>query len=405
MAAAAWMREFRALRWAEVSSVVGDQLAKIALTVLVYAQTQSVIWTALTYSMTLLPDLVAGPLLSGLADRYPRREVMIVSTAAQAGFVGLMTVPGLPLWAIGVLVALVAVAQAPFKAAQSSIVLDILRVQDNIAGQAQLSNIREIGQLAGLAGGAVVVAAVGTTTALVIDALSFVIAAVLIWAFVQRRPAAAPQDRLIGGWSLIWRDPLVRTHTWLYWLWGLAILPEAALIPLAAEIRAPTWALGLLMAADPLGFAVMTWVVGGSVSGSRRRPDARTQRALIGPLAVLVFAPLMGFALQPHPIVAGVLLFVSGAGASYLALSKGPLNELIPGSARGKVNGLYRTGLRASQGLIAASAGLIAHWLGAVTTAIAAAGLCGTVLAVFGAFRLRRLTTADGSTASAVAKW
>jgi hypothetical protein len=330
---------------------------------------------------------------------------MVVSTATQAVLVGLMAVPGMPLWAVGGLVALVAVAQAPFKAAQSSIVLDILGTEDNTAGQAQLSNIREVGQLAGLAGGAVVVAAVGTTTALVIDAVSFVVASVLIWTFLQRRSAAAPRERLFGGWALIWRNPLVRTHTWLYWLWGLAILPEAALVPLAAELGAPTWSLGLLMAADPLGFALMTAVVGGSVNRARRWPGKRAQRALIGPLAILVFAPLAFFAFHPHPVVAGVLLFVSGAGASYLALSKGPLNELIPNEARGKVNGLYRTGLRASQGLVAASAGLIAHWLGAVTTAIAAAGLCGTVLAVFGALRLRRLTADTDSTAWAVAKW
>lgn len=60
--------EFRALWLAELQSIAGDQLARVALTVLVFSRTNSAAWTGLTYALTYLPDLIGGPLLAGLAD-------------------------------------------------------------------------------------------------------------------------------------------------------------------------------------------------------------------------------------------------------------------------------------------------------------------------------------------------
>ena len=60
--------EFRALFLAGVLSVAGDQLARVALSVLVFERTESAGLTALTYALTYVPDLVFGP----FAGRYRR---------------------------------------------------------------------------------------------------------------------------------------------------------------------------------------------------------------------------------------------------------------------------------------------------------------------------------------------
>jgi MFS family permease len=62
--------EFRGLWTAQVLSLLGDQLARVALTVLVFDRTESALLTGLVYAVTYLPWLLGGPLLSGLADRY-----------------------------------------------------------------------------------------------------------------------------------------------------------------------------------------------------------------------------------------------------------------------------------------------------------------------------------------------
>src|ERR1700722_8212994 len=69
--------EFRALWLAQLLSVTGDQLAKGAVTVLVYDRTHSALLAAVTFAVSFLPAFIGGLTLSGLADRLPRRAVMI----------------------------------------------------------------------------------------------------------------------------------------------------------------------------------------------------------------------------------------------------------------------------------------------------------------------------------------
>ena len=66
-----------ALWTAQVLSFAGDQFAQVAIAILVYRLTHSPFLTALAYALTYLPPIAGGPLLSGLADLFPRRRVMI----------------------------------------------------------------------------------------------------------------------------------------------------------------------------------------------------------------------------------------------------------------------------------------------------------------------------------------
>src|SRR5690242_6808881 len=87
--------EFRALWVAELFSQMGDQFARVALAVLVYQRTSSALLTGLVYALTYVPSFVGGVLLSGLADRHPRREVVFTVDLLRAVLVGLMAIPGL----------------------------------------------------------------------------------------------------------------------------------------------------------------------------------------------------------------------------------------------------------------------------------------------------------------------
>src|SRR5216117_547463 len=89
--------EFRALWLAQLLSVIGDQLARVALTVLVYDRTRSALLAAITFVASIVPTFIGGITLAWLADRHPRRRVMITSDLARCGLVLIMTMPGLPL--------------------------------------------------------------------------------------------------------------------------------------------------------------------------------------------------------------------------------------------------------------------------------------------------------------------
>ena len=86
------VREYQALWLAEVLSEAGDQLARVALSVLVFDRTGSALLTGVAYAMTYLPWAVGGPLTAGLADRLPRRTLMIICDVVRA----LMVVGGDP---------------------------------------------------------------------------------------------------------------------------------------------------------------------------------------------------------------------------------------------------------------------------------------------------------------------
>ena len=81
------VREYTALWAAQLLSILGDQFARVALTVLVYDRTRSPLLAAVAFTASLLPMLAGGLLLGWMADRYPRRTVMVTCDLASLGLV------------------------------------------------------------------------------------------------------------------------------------------------------------------------------------------------------------------------------------------------------------------------------------------------------------------------------
>src|SRR4051794_30653221 len=113
-------REFRAMYVAQALSVVGDQLARIAIAVLVFNRSHSALLTAASYALSYLPWAIGGPLLSGYADRLPRRSVMVVCDVVRAFLVLLVAIPHLPTGALLLLVTVVAALEPPFVSARAA---------------------------------------------------------------------------------------------------------------------------------------------------------------------------------------------------------------------------------------------------------------------------------------------
>ena len=128
--------EFRALWSARVLSFAGDQFAQVAIAILVYGRTHSPFLTALAYALTYLPPIAGGPLLSGLADLFPRRRVMIVCDLFRVGTVGLMAIPGLPFAALCLLLFCTVLTGVPFSSARAALMPDVLPGDTFVLGSA-----------------------------------------------------------------------------------------------------------------------------------------------------------------------------------------------------------------------------------------------------------------------------
>ncbi|MDT7801284.1 MAG: hypothetical protein QOI78_4717 [Actinomycetota bacterium] len=384
--------EFRALFGAQLVSVTGDQLARVALSILVYDRTNSPGWAALTYALTFLPDLVGGPLLSGLADRYPPRRVMVVADVVRAVAVTAMALPGLPLPAVAALLVGVQLFNPVWNSARAALMPQVLPEETFVPGMGLLMILVQAGQVAGFALGGLLVAWLGTAGALLVDAASFAASALLLSAGVRARPPrAAPGVRwwrhVRAGWTVVVGDRRRLALVALGCVSGSYIAGEAIAAPYAAELGGGAVAVGLLLGAYALGNVV------GMAALSRIPPERRGR--LLGPLAVLACAALLGCALRPDLGATLALLTLSGIAASYNLIANTTFVQLTPEAQRAQAFGFALTALRVSQGLGVVLAGLAAE-RAAPHGVVAAAGAVGVVAAAGAGWLWRRAQLEPG---------
>jgi hypothetical protein len=311
--------------------------------------------------------------------------MLVVCYITQAVVVAVMAIPGIPVPGLVIGAMVVAAIQSLGKAAQGALISSIAGAHEATSARSRLLMFREVGQLAGLVGAAAVVVAIGTTPALLVDTLSFAVAAALVAVLIPHLPA--PQRRDDGtsarrGVRAVLadarQDRTLRPLWVLLWLVGLPVALQAVVVPYVEGSGAPTWSIGVLFAADSAGYILGSWWI--AQLGKDKVQRRRVQQRVLVPLAMTSVAPLILFA-APFPWwTAVVLLIVSGAGQAYLAIALGELTERTPDEHRGLVSGVQNMVVRVSQGIAAIIVGALAQVLTAAM-AVALAGLVG-VLAV-----------------------
>ncbi|MFJ2033698.1 MFS transporter [Streptosporangium sp. NPDC087985] len=372
--------EFRAL-WAAMAVVrTGTQLGRVALAVLAYERTGSAAVTALVYALTLLPALIGGPLLGGLADRYPRRRLIVVCGLTRAALIALVAVPGIPLPVLCALLFASQLLESPTVAAQMALTPDILPSEAYQAGIAIQHLTSQIVTLAGFAAGGVLVAAVGTTGSLAINAAAFALAALVVSRGIRFRPATRARDtggqvRRDGpmtGVRLLVADRRLRSLLALAMLAGFHVVPEVLAAPYADELRQDTAMVGLLMAALPVGNVLGVFLFTRSV-------PAPARLRLLGPLALAASLPLLVSPLLPGPVASLALWALVGMLGAYQVTANAEFVRIVPTERRGQVLGLASAALVAAQGLGMIVGGMLATRLG-VPGALAVAGAAGLVV-------------------------
>jgi Major Facilitator Superfamily len=385
--------EFRSLWAAQVLSVGGDQLARVALTVLVYAHTGSTLLAAVAYAASIAPQFLGGLLLSGLADRWPRRGIMIACDLGRVPLALLMVLPGMPTAAlIGLLCAVTALG-APFGSARAAIVPDILGDERFPLGTAVMMTTYQAAQVAGFLVGGAVVGFLGARTAICADAGTFLASAAIVAFGVHRRPAAARAatadgegaagsdtggDGLLAAVRFVLGTRAVRVPMLLGWLSAAYNVPEGIAVPLARAAGGGPVAASALMAAPALGAAL------GAMALARLAPPALRER-LTTPLAFGACAALIAVILRPG--LAGLLVILLAAGLcdSYQVGANAAFVAAVPAARRSQAFGLAMGGMQLGQGLAMIVAGAAAAhagpWL--VITVAGALGAAASLMVAF----------------------
>jgi MFS family permease len=373
--------------------VAGDQLARIALTVLVYARTASALLAAVTFVASVVPLFIGGVTLGSLADRFPRRAVMITCDLLRCALVLLMVVPKVPVAALVALLFLATLISAPFSAARSALMPDVLHGERFVLGQTIMLTTVQFAQVVGFAVGGAIAAFLGTPTSLVIDAVTFAVSALIVRLWVRARPAArveaaiAPPGPSADATSpavadsgfraavrLIVTTPALLLPMLFGWLAAFYNAPEGVAAPLAASVGGGAATLGIILAAQVLGEAVGMLVFGRLVP-----PEAR--RRWMGPLAVAACAVLGLFALHPSLDLALPILFASGLLGCYQIAAIAAFVSAVPAGMRGAAYGIAQGGMSLGQGVLMIVAGAAVDSR-SPSDIIAVIGVIGAVCAV-----------------------
>lgn len=377
--------EFRRFWVGALVSNSGSWMQNVSVPFVLYRLTESAGWVGAASFAQFLPAVLLGPLGGSLADRFPRRTVLLVAQSAMAVVSlvlwGLWASGAAEPWSITALVAVLGgisgISIGSWQAFVSELVPRRLLLNAVTLNSAQFNGARAFGP----ALGGVVLATLGPSGAFALNALSYV-AVLFALASIRPRTAAVTDGAARPSVLAETRDAIAYIRRVpgiaacvvviaFVGFFGSPVFP--LLVVFAEEVFGVSDALyGVLGASLGIGGVLATPFVAGRGSGLLRS-------RLAGGGLLLYALALSAFALAPVFPLAVVALVV--AGGAYLTVSS-TLNTTIQiqvdEARRGKVLALYVMGLTGSYPIGALVQGWVADLVG--VRAVTAAS--GAVLAV-----------------------
>ena len=340
------IRDARLLIGASAASQLGDWLYNAALLAYVYIATGSAAWVGVATICRLVPYAVLGPFGGVVADRYDRRQVLLIGDLLRvllmvslAGAVA----AGSPIAVVIALTALSSVAGAAERPASMALLPRLVGEARLGPANALLHTVQELGVVVGPAIGAILLTVAATWVPFAVNALTFGVSALLIFR-LRRRPAAAgtaePEPaaaQLREGLSTIRRTAYVVPIFLIVAMVELTYGAQTVQLVLYAqqELGLGAEGYGYLLAAAGLG-GLLSIVVNARLSTS-----SAVSRILVG-TAVVVCATQLVYARSDIVLVALLVTAVGGIGlVACEVVAETTLARVVPGEVLGRVMGFY----------------------------------------------------------------
>jgi MFS family permease len=361
---------------ASLISLGGDWFLLVALFGLVLHFSGSAIAVALVVAVQDLMYFLLSPVAGVLADRIDRRRLMVGADLARAvvclGFLLIRT--DSLVWLAFVLLAVMASFSAAFEPASLAALPNLVEEEDLVTANALSGSLWGTMLAVGAALGGVVAAVFGRDTAFILDAVSFLASAWLIWRirrpFAEQREAedhAGVGEATVETIRFARKDHRVLALLAVKFGWGIAggVL---VLIPLLAhrEYHAGDIGIGLLMASRGVG-ALIGPFLGRSALGPQ-------DRRIFGAIALALAVFGLGYTLLG--LVPGLLLAMPtvalahvGGGAQWTLSSYG-LQRIVPDRIRGRIFAFDGMLVTLTFGLSSLLTGWLAESFGPRVTAV-----------------------------------
>jgi predicted MFS family arabinose efflux permease len=357
-------------------SRTGDQLTTIALLWLVLDLTGSGAAVGLVLVCAGLPPVVTGPLLGRVLDRWSPRRVMVADNLLRALLVA--AIPALH-W-LGRLdmplvygLSLASGALIPATDVGARMVLPRLVDEDELErANALLSVGDQVSALVGPAVGGLLVGVVGAPPVLLLDAVSFLAMAALVWPLPDPPADPAPQlpVRALTARAAL-GDPTVRVVLAVTLVYFLAYGPLEPALPLYSRdvLGAGPSGYGLLWSA--FGAGALLGLATVPVVGRLRPGRALADNALAWGAALLPLLVVTDITPAMLALAVGGLIW-----APYVTIESTLLQRLVPAPLLGQVFGVRRAVTAAAVPLGAAAGGLLLPHASPAVVIGVSAGTC-----------------------------
>ncbi len=342
---ALYARDFRLFWFGQLISLSGTWMQSVAQSWLVYSLTKSPLYLGIIASVSSLPILLFTLFGGMVADRYPKRNILILTqalSAIPAVVLGILTeTKTVTVVHVGVMAAFLGTVNAfdvPARQAFLAEVVDKSSITNAIAlNSAAFNGARIIGPvIAGL-----VISMLGMPACFYLNAISF-IAVIFALSKMEARGTMRAQrgnffDEIAGGWQFIVRDKAVFNIILLISVFSLFGIPFYTLLPVLAGEIFNVGAKGLSFLVASAGAGSLLGALMIAFKGKIERED------IFIPFAALIFSTaVLALSFSKSFYLSLLFIFAAGWGiVSYLATCNSYIQNRVPDTLRGRVMSLY----------------------------------------------------------------
>jgi MFS family permease len=323
-------------------SNIGTWMETVAFGIYVTDKTGQALWPGLVAAATFVPTAFLGPVGGALADRLPRKAVLLTTTMVQTFFAGLITtlmIVGHPAPIVVVAVAFGSgcAAAIGFPAYQA-LIPDLVPIEDLTGAIALGSAQWNLGRVIGPVLAGVAIALGGIAWALAANTASFLAVAAVLLVITLPRPA--PDARavkmfasIVGGFRFVRQDPGLRVVLQTMALSMLFAAPFIALVPaMAIEVlKSGKNGTSVLVTAQGIG-AVGAALAIGPLGRTRGIRWIMVRAVGLVPVALILYAVAPNLPLSALAIVVVGALYLA-ALSSYTTIAQ----QRSPAELRGRV--------------------------------------------------------------------
>jgi MFS family permease len=373
-------------------SSIGTWMESIALGIYVQKHTGQAAWTGTVAAAAFVPIAFFSPIGGALADRYPRRLLMIVTSLVQTALASLLTVlfvvghpsaPTITLIALGNGVC----AALGFPSLQSMLP-DLVPIED-LPGAIALSSAQyNLGRVIGPVIAGVVIEIGGYAWAEGVNAVSFLAVVAVMLTLVLPAPSADARGEkflrsIADGFRFVRHESGLRVTALAMCLNTFLAAPFIALVPaMALEVlHSGSAGTTVLITAQGVGAVLMAFSLGSFVE---RYGARRVLVTLMGalPVALAAYGGAPDLALSAVALFAVGTLYL-GALSSFTTIAQ----LRVPSEIRGRVLAVFTVILGSLYPLGSIIQGKVADHIGLRETTIGAAAIMALVMLATRALR------------------